>query len=97
LSFSLSTNAAFAVAEPTHRTFQRAELSWAISNLPVDDHFPVISLNPANWVLKTGTRSTADIVERPPEGAALDILAPTFALIRPTPQDAINLLFTSVS
>jgi hypothetical protein len=36
------TNAAFAVAEPSSRTFRPTESSWAISNVPVDDHFPVI-------------------------------------------------------
>jgi hypothetical protein len=40
--FIRSTNAAFAVAEPTCRTFRPTESPWAISNVPVDDHFPVI-------------------------------------------------------
>jgi hypothetical protein len=35
-------NAAFAAAEPNFRTFQPTQLSRAISNVPVDDHFPVI-------------------------------------------------------
>jgi hypothetical protein len=60
------TNAAFAVAEPTFRIFRPTESSWAISNVPVDDHFPVISLNPANRVQKTDTRSTGHTVQRPP-------------------------------
>jgi hypothetical protein len=64
--FICLTNAAFAVAEPSSRTFQPAESSWAISNVPVDDHFPVISLNPANRVPKTDARSTRRTVERAP-------------------------------
>src|ERR1700704_1168052 len=78
--FICLTNAAFAVAEPSSRTFQPAESSWAISNVPVDDHFPVISLNPANRVQRTDMRSTRDADERLPRGAAFDVLAPIFAL-----------------
>src|SRR5271155_248551 len=93
--FFCSTNAASAVAEPTFRTFRPSQLSGAISNVPVDDHFPVISRIRRRGVGKTDARSGNR--RRLPEGAASGILTPLFALIRPTPQDAINLPFTFVS
>jgi hypothetical protein len=37
------------------------------------------------------------MLARLPKGPALDVLAPKFPFIRPTPQDAINLLLTYVS
>src|SRR5277367_5115735 len=95
--FIRSTNAAFAVAEPTCRTFRPTESSLAISNVPVDDHLPVISTNPSKQLPETDMRSTTNTVARLPGGAAFEVLAPIFAFICPTPQDAINLPLTYVS
>jgi hypothetical protein len=81
--FICQINAAFAGAEPTYRTFRPTESSSAISNVPVDDHFPVISTNPSNRAPETDMRSTKNTVKRVPWGAASDDLAPIFALITP--------------
>jgi hypothetical protein len=81
--------------KPNWRTFRPSQLSGAILCVPVDDHFAVIAGIPRCRRAKTDGRNAKNRVRSPaaPHPVSFD---PSFSLIRPTPQKAINLPFTFV-
>jgi hypothetical protein len=81
--------------KPTWRTFRPSQLSGAILSVPVDDHFSVIAEIRRCSRMKADDRSAKSRVRRPAAPHPVSF-TPSFALIHPTPQEAINVPFTFV-
>jgi hypothetical protein len=76
-------------------SFRPRQLSGAILSVPVDDHFPVIAGFRRGRCAKADDRSAKNR-SRPPAAPHPVSFIPSFMLIHPTPQEAINLPFTFV-
>jgi hypothetical protein len=63
--------------------------------MPVDDHFPVIAGIPRRSCAKADGRSAKNRARQPAAPHPVSF-TPSFVLIHPTPQEAINLPFTFV-